>query len=196
VAAIQCIEDCPPLPVVEGVEIRHVPEFLGYAAGDDGSVWCCWPLFGHKCLIKWKRASTPPNKIHGYRELQVTSRVFENQRRKQRTVIAAVLVCTAFHGPRPIGMQVCHGDGVRTNDSAINLRWGTPSENVRDAFRHGTAYIPGGAKGEENPTSKLTVQQVLEIRASNMSQRSLARHYGVSRGAIQWILTRRSWKHI
>ena len=33
---------------------------------------------------------------------------------------------------------VCHNDGVRTNNAATNLRWGTPSDNMQDSIRHGT----------------------------------------------------------
>lgn len=43
-----------------------------------------------------------------------------------------VLVCTAFHGPRPNGMEVLHLDGTRTNNRADNLIWGTRSDNMKD----------------------------------------------------------------
>lgn len=43
-----------------------------------------------------------------------------------------VLVCTAFHGQRPKGMEVLHLDGTRTNNRADNLMWGTRSDNMKD----------------------------------------------------------------
>ena len=48
------------------------------------------------------------------------------------------LVAEAFHGLCPLGCEVRHRDGDRTNPRADNLRWGTRSENIRDAVRNGT----------------------------------------------------------
>lgn len=48
-----------------------------------------------------------------------------------------VLVCEAFHGPRPEGTVVRHLDGNPLNNSAGNLCWGTQSENGFDTVRHG-----------------------------------------------------------
>jgi hypothetical protein len=47
-----------------------------------------------------------------------------------------VLVCEAFHGPRPEGLEVRHLDGVKTNVAASNLKWGTRLENIQDALAH------------------------------------------------------------
>ena len=50
------------------------------------------------------------------------------------------LVASAFIGKGEIGQEVCHGDGTRTNNNASNLRWGSRSDNMQDALRHGTHY--------------------------------------------------------
>ena len=47
------------------------------------------------------------------------------------------LVLEAFVGPCPDGMEACHWDDDKSNNSVSNLRWGTPSENVVDAVRNG-----------------------------------------------------------
>lgn len=57
-----------------------------------------------------------------------------------RTVLVHRLVATAFHGPAPEGMEVCHGDGVKTHNHKDNLRWGTRSENAQDNLMHGTNW--------------------------------------------------------
>ncbi|WP_167757036.1 NUMOD4 motif-containing HNH endonuclease [Amycolatopsis sp. CFH S0078] len=51
-----------------------------------------------------------------------------------------VMVCEAFHGPRPEGMEVRHLDGDSRNNRADNLAWGTQSENMYDRVRHGTHH--------------------------------------------------------
>lgn len=47
------------------------------------------------------------------------------------------LVLTAFVGPRPEGQECLHGALGQGDDSAVNLRWGTPVENRADMTRDG-----------------------------------------------------------
>lgn len=48
------------------------------------------------------------------------------------------LVLEGFVGPCPEGMESCHGNGVRSDNRAMNLRWGTPQDNADDRMSHGT----------------------------------------------------------
>lgn len=49
-----------------------------------------------------------------------------------------VLVCAAFHGPKPTPQHgVRHLNGMKTDNHADNLVWGTPTENNRDTVSHG-----------------------------------------------------------
>ncbi len=65
--------------------------------------------------------------------LQVT--FSENRKREVRAV--HTLVVTAFSRERKPGEHCRHLNGVRTDNLASNLQWGTPSENVHDQVRHG-----------------------------------------------------------
>jgi hypothetical protein len=56
-------------------------------------------------------------------------------RRNSRTVHSLVL--EAFVGPA-FGRDVRHKDGSKTNNALINLEYGTRTENILDAVRHGT----------------------------------------------------------
>lgn len=47
------------------------------------------------------------------------------------------LVCEAFRGPRPSGLEVRHLDGNPLNNCLDNLLYGTPAENSQDMLRHG-----------------------------------------------------------
>lgn len=49
-----------------------------------------------------------------------------------------LLVAEAFYGQRPPGMVSRHLNGVRTDNRAENLAWGTYRDNVLDAVTHGT----------------------------------------------------------
>jgi hypothetical protein len=61
------------------------------------------------------------------------------------------LVALTFLGVRPDGMEVLHIDGTRTNNDVLNLRYGTRTDNILDAIKHGTWNMPsriaGCAKG-------------------------------------------------
>lgn len=50
-----------------------------------------------------------------------------------------VLVLEAFTGPRPDGMEGCHGNGERTDNRLVNLRWDTRESNFLDRARAGKA---------------------------------------------------------
>lgn len=48
------------------------------------------------------------------------------------------LVALAFHGESEL--QVRHLNGIRSDNRAVNLRWGTISENAVDRVSHGTDH--------------------------------------------------------
>lgn len=56
------------------------------------------------------------------------------------------LVAAAFLGPRPVGLDVCHNNGICTDNRLENLRYDTRSANIRDAVEHGTHYMKGRKK--------------------------------------------------
>ena len=111
-----------------------------------------------------------------------------------KTIRALVhhLVAEAFIGPRPVGFDVCHNDGVLLHNQASNLRYATRSENLADREAHGTSQ-----RGERNPAAKLTNSQAEELRrrrARGEHLRPLALHFGITESAVSRIFcgTRRS----
>jgi hypothetical protein len=58
--------------------------------------------------------------------------------RVRRPVRVHILVLEAFVGPRPQGMEACHGNGDPSDNRLSNLRWGSKSENTKDRVGHGT----------------------------------------------------------
>lgn len=105
-----------------------------------------------------------------------------------------VVVCTAFHGPRPAGMITRHLNGDPRDNRAENLRWGTFEENEADKAKHDRNQI-----GERHHSAKLTEDQVRAIRAvprRRGSGKSLAHRYGISEAAISAIRLRKVWRHL
>ena len=101
-----------------------------------------------------------------------------------------VLVLEAFVGPRPYGMQCCHGDGNPLNNAASNLRWGTAESNYSDRVVHGT-----GIGGELNPRAVITqaIADAIRVQYRRGYGPRLALFYGVSDSTIRDIVKRRTW---
>jgi hypothetical protein len=112
------------------------------------------------------------------------------------------------HGPVDDGLQVCHKCDNPPCCNPSHLFVGSKSENAFDALRKGRLRIPvpnfvrtpGVAPG-----ARLTVEQVLEIRAqwnaagaraTAIMLGTLAEQYGVSRTAIYYIVTGHSWRFL
>lgn len=109
---------------------------------------------------------------------------------KRKTMKIHRLVTLAFLGPKPKNIDVCHNDGDKSNNRLDNLRYDTRKGNLKDKWKHGTAQA-----GENNPTHKLTLEQVEYIKSSNESINEMAKRYGVSINTIGAIRREQNWGH-
>ena len=103
------------------------------------------------------------------------------------------LVAAAFIGPRPKGFDVCHENGDRLDNRAVNLRYDTRTNNHLDRIAHGTIY--DGAT-----MAKLSLVAVRLIRELNDGTSeyitSMAKAAGVDTHTIRRILRRELWKYV
>ena len=97
----------------------------------------------------------------------------------------------AFFGPRPHGYEVRHLDGNPTNNILSNICYGTRSQNIADAKRHGTFPVL-----EKRPGAKLNRQQAIEIAMSFGKTDDIAKKYGVGRGVVRQIKTGETWESV
>lgn len=88
---------------------------------------------------------------------------------------------------------------VCDNPECVNpahLRIGTYSDNRKDMFTRGRGP---DRKGEKHPLSRLTTEQVLEIRqaaAMGETHANIASRYGMARQYIGKIVNRITWTHV
>lgn len=183
-------------PKVKGVRFRQIPGMVGYAAGDDGSIWTRFMARGRgasggKVLVltdTWRKRKTTPM---GKRRTHV---ITITQDGEPKLYYAHRLILLAFVGPCPDGMECCHNDGNPENNRLDNLRWDTPKGNMADRTKHGRTLT-----GSRSSNAKLTEVQVAAIRREyvpgKVGYTTLARKYGVSKILIRKIVGREIWAH-
>lgn len=99
-----------------------------------------------------------------------------------------------FKGPIPDGLFVCHKCDVRDCVNPDHLFLGTPAENQADMARKGRS-----GRGEANPTAKLTLAQVQEIKfllSQGKRISDIAEKLRVSKGNIKNIKYGPIWRHV
>ncbi len=170
-------------------EWRAIPGHAGYEVSSYGRVRSIDRLIeqlsrvGRPCQRQVKGKILKPGHCNGY-EVVAVAGVHK---------YVANLVALAFIGPRPTGLEVAHGDGLKVNNRPGNLRYATPIENAADKIDHGTC-----GRGEKCWNSILTNEKVHEIRrlAVDMHISDIAREFNLSVGAIADVIKRRKWFHL
>ncbi len=142
--------------------------------------------------VEYSHGTNPKGKVlkhyvseKGYRAVTISANAVK------KTILIYRLVARAFHGPKP-GDQyvVAHCNGDPLDDSAANLRWKTYAENSQDMIDHGHSL-----RGSRQPMSKLTEQDVIEIRERQgmTGCRALGRELDLAHSTILRIWTRERW---
>lgn len=109
------------------------------------------------------------------------------------------LVAEAFIPNPDNKREVNHIDGNKLNNNVDNLEWVSSSENKIHAQRLGLSSKPPLHKGESTWNSKLTKQEVLEIRRDykrftrGCGATTLGKKYGVSARTITYIVNGQRW---
>jgi len=96
------------------------------------------------------------------------------------------------HGEIPAGMCVCHHCDNTRCVRPDHLFLGTQKDNMRDMYKKGRAVR---LRGEDHPHTKLTEEQVHEIREASKGEDvvRLARKFGMTNSGVYNIRARRSW---
>lgn len=103
-------------------EWRTAYGYQYYEISDMGRIRSIFPHRGLRYLKMPPRCGYPHVNLHG------------------KTRFVHHLVLETFVGPRQPGQEACHRNGNRLDARLSNLYWGTRTDNVLDAVRHGTHH--------------------------------------------------------
>lgn len=174
---------------------KTIPNFSTYEASNLGRLRSLnYKRTGNTKVLK------PGNSPDGYMKTMLLG---DDGRYRSWTVHLFVML--AFVGKKPLGLEVNHKNGIKTDNRLENLGYVTRSQNAQHSFDNG---LQKPLRGEDNPTARLSEKQILEIRSfvekskakgvRYYGRKELAKKYGISEGYIKDIVSRRRgiWSHI
>ncbi len=182
------------------VRYAPIPNFDGYIAGTDGSIWTSWgrispgegagriPVYA-PFVKKWKRISFDGCKSQKYYGVSLS-----RAGRKRISQAVHILILRTFVGEKPPKLDGCHNNGDNKNNSLDNLRWATHVENCQDRDRHGR-----GSKGSRNGSAKTNESDVIKIRemfSRGVKRKIILDQFKISEAQYYRIVNKTGWKHI
>lgn len=154
-----------------------IPEKFWSRVDRSGGEDSCWEFSG------WR------NKSGGHGLVNIGGGQFQGSHR---------LAWILMNGKIPDGLCVCHRCDNPPCCNPKHLFLATALENFDDMRRKGRAR-GGSLPGKKNKNSKLTEEQVSQIRmryANGELQQQLANAYGVNQTAISYIVSQGGWRHV
>lgn len=147
------------------METRPIPGFgKRYSAREDGVI-----------IGPSDRPIVGTKDRYGYRRTTL-----RDERGKKNHMIHS-LICSAWHGERPKGLDCGHLDGDKDNNRPENLRWITRSENHFQKRLHGTS---------DSNRTKMPLEKYLLVAAgiqAGLSKRAISKAVGVSMSIVSAI---------
>lgn len=165
--------------------VRPIPRFPGYFAGDEGAIYSTrgrWVAPGR--LVRLRPGLTR----NGY---WVVNLVLPSGAKQMARV--HVLVCEAWHGPRPLGHEASHRNDRKDDNRPGNLAWETPEQN--QARRHANGIDDRGTRNTRAVLTPATLAEVRNALARGETTAAIARRLGVSRPVISRVKNGHRYQH-
>ncbi len=102
------------------------------------------------------------------------------------------LVLLAFVGERPSDKECCHIDGNPQNNNISNLYYGTRSQNISDAKRHGT--FPMGINRPGAIINPEIAKEIYALSKAGMKAPEIAKKFNLTTSCIAQVTLGNNWK--
>lgn len=171
---------------------KEIPGFPDYEITEDGRVWSKprKDAIGRRCGGKYLKPGKNPDgysAVHLWKNGQPTTKWIHR------------LVLESFVGMIPGKNEVRHLNGDLNDNRLENLAWGTHSDNMLDAIKHGT-HCTCKQKGEGNPSAKLKKADIKVIRylrdVAKFTLADIGWQFGIHKRQVKRICDRVSWAHV
>lgn len=156
-----------------------IPGYPGYQASDQGRIRTTDRMItgrDGRVELHHGRVLKPQRLKNGYYEVYIS--LGAAVKKKHRTVHS--LVAQTFLGEKPVGHDVMHLNGDRSDNRVENLKYGSRSENLRSTYDYGGRQANG----------KLSLEDVDVIRhrlSRGESPILIAQDFGVDSAAVYHI---------
>ncbi len=171
------------------IEYIEIPGFPRYYAGSDGEIYSRnYKKNKNINPIELRKLSYGRQRL-GYHIVNL-----KTDDGKCNMCRVHVLICTAFKGNRPKGMQCSHLNDDKENNRPENLNWETDSENKKRKYINN-----GGDRGIKNSRSIFTEEDIRKVRgllSCGKIDREIAEIMNCSRISILRIRTKRRYKEV
>jgi hypothetical protein len=170
-------------------EWRDVPNFEGYQVSSLGKIRGIDRLKQGRSglrLTRGQELKQVPNK-KGYPEVRL-------RKNGTHTRLVHKLVSSAFLVKSEGCTQINHINGVKTDNSVINLEWVTQSENQKHAYKLG---LQPSRAGESNNKATITDKDVTKLKLlynSGKTTKEVSELIGVNLSIIRQIIYGQSWR--
>lgn len=92
-------------------------------------------------------------------------------------------------------MEINHKNGIKADNRLENLEYVTKKQNEQ----HSRTILGNNIRGERHGMSKLTEEQVREIRAlrkDGLTLWAIANKFGITAANVDYITKGQAWKHV
>ena len=148
-------------------------------------------LATHK-YFKKQKTLTQFNDGRGYKHVKL----YDGKANPKSFTVHKLVALTFIENPNNY-IEINHIDHNKQNNSVENLEWTSRSENIRHSY---LMRDPKTYKGSGNKNSKLTEEQVIQMREEHKTGRftykQLAEKYLVGTTLVSYIVKNKVWKHV
>lgn len=160
--------------------LKSIRGFSNYKAGSDGVIYSEHVLKDGTRKLRALKPGTFQN-TGGYHSIALSKggKVFTKR--------VHVLVCTAFHGKKPKGLEASHFDDDNCNNIPENLLWETRKLNM--ARRAANTLKATGRRHKRGLFTEDDVKNIKGLFAQGIPTKDIARLYKVSSAVIRQMRT-------